>query len=348
MANLPILYKRAGSRYWYYSWYTQDGRERFSCRDFGLTVDIPEAKARSKVLEFLGISAPSPETGPETLSWFHEEILRRLEREGKGKSTIKEYRIALDHLLAVYGADYPLRQFRRADIGPLQDKLLKSAQSPTVNKILRHIRAAFQRLVDDEILERNPFRRFHALREPDRPRHLSKSEALDFLQSVESEPSEAIRRLIRLYLFTGRRRQEILSIRRDCIDLAAGTMRVTNVKSRTREMQSITIPQAVRPDVEWFLSQGKSPEPFRVCHPDFITRRVKRYLAASGHPDLHLHSLRHTFVTLALGNGVSIWDIKEWLGHSSVLVSEIYGHFTPEREIRLGIEETPAHSKANQ
>jgi len=42
------------------------------------------------------------------------------------------------------------------------------------------------------------------------------------------------------------------------------------------------------------------------------------------------HKLRHTFASqLAIG-GVSIYKIKQWMGHSDIKTTEVYAHLSPE------------------
>ena len=41
---------------------------------------------------------------------------------------------------------------------------------------------------------------------------------------------------------------------------------------------------------------------------------------------LHFHSLRHTFATWLVQDGVNIYEVQKLLGHSSVKVTEIYSH----------------------
>ena len=51
------------------------------------------------------------------------------------------------------------------------------------------------------------------------------------------------------------------------------------------------------------------------------------------------HVLRHTFVTLYLMGGGSIFKISKWLGHTTLAITETYGHYIPEigaDEIEVG------------
>lgn len=376
---LPTLFQQPGSRWWYYSWYHAGGRDRLSCRAWDLHTGIPYEEALRRLCIALGITEPGPAPSAETLAWFRDDILHRLERDHARAGTVKEYRIALDHLVSCFGESYPLRNFRRADIGRLQDYLLRTQEPPTVNKTCRHLRGAFSRLVDDEILDRNPFRKFRKIEEHPPVKHLTREETATFLEVLSRHPEESIRRLIRIFLFTGRRQREILWLPRRNCDLATWTMRVPNAKARRRQSQIIFIPPAIRRSVAWFLQEPRRSHsvpvfppaeylqsigcltpardhltrdlPFNICKPGFLTRRVKSLMLSAGlgvfHPDgseditkthLKLHSLRHTFGTLAREFGASREDLQAHFGHADISTTEIYDHYTPLPEIPLGLD----------
>ncbi|MCD6308891.1 MAG: site-specific integrase [Candidatus Latescibacteria bacterium] len=302
-----------------------------------------EEQAREAVLQHFGIIPKQPEPGSETLLWLARETIRRTEREGRRPGTVKLYKHSIQHLIDVLGENYPVADVKRSHVGDLQDSLLSTGTSPAyINLICRHLRAAFERLVDDETLDRNPFRKFKSLDDAAaEPKHLSKDEVMRFLESVAAEKNEAHRRLIYLYLFTGRRCQEILNIERSDVTPIPGgaySIRIENIKDRRHRKQTITVGPPVAEHVVWFLNQSKSDHPFRACHPHSISRTVKKHMRAAGLSEAyHLHSLRHTFVTLALKRGENIWKLKDWLGHSTVKVTEGYAHDKPEGGIDIGI-----------
>jgi len=56
---------------------------------------------------------------------------------------------------------------------------------------------------------------------------------------------------------------------------------------------------------------------------------VKQFTKVRNHaelPDISLHTLRHTCASRLVQAGVSIYEVKDWLGHSSVVVTERYAH----------------------
>jgi site-specific recombinase XerD len=60
---------------------------------------------------------------------------------------------------------------------------------------------------------------------------------------------------------------------------------------------------------------------------NFVSKTFKRYVRLSGlNPALHFHSLRHSFATWLIQDGVSIYAIKELLGHADVKTTQVYSH----------------------
>ena len=51
--------------------------------------------------------------------------------------------------------------------------------------------------------------------------------------------------------------------------------------------------------------------------------------ARAGIDGVTLHTLRHTCASRLVHAGVSLYTVKEWLGHSSITVTERYAHLAP-------------------
>ena len=60
---------------------------------------------------------------------------------------------------------------------------------------------------------------------------------------------------------------------------------------------------------------------------DYISRYFKKSVRKAGlTEELHFHSLRHSFASNLAIRGVPIITIKELLGHSSIVTTQIYSH----------------------
>jgi site-specific recombinase XerD len=60
---------------------------------------------------------------------------------------------------------------------------------------------------------------------------------------------------------------------------------------------------------------------------NYVSRKFKGACIAAGiEKEIHFHSLRHSFASNLVQNGVPLYTIKELLGHSSISTTEIYSH----------------------
>jgi site-specific recombinase XerD len=63
--------------------------------------------------------------------------------------------------------------------------------------------------------------------------------------------------------------------------------------------------------------------------PDKMNKKFKKYVkGAKLNPSLHFHSLRHSFASWLVMQGVSLYQVQRLLGHSTSSVTQIYAHLT--------------------
>ena len=60
-----------------------------------------------------------------------------------------------------------------------------------------------------------------------------------------------------------------------------------------------------------------------------LGRRFKLEVARAGIEGVTLHTLRHTCASRLVQAGVSLYAVKEWLGHSTIQMTERYAHLAP-------------------
>ncbi len=73
-------------------------------------------------------------------------------------------------------------------------------------------------------------------------------------------------------------------------------------------------------------------------HRQYLSRRFKHFVRKAGLDErFNFHSLRHTAITWLISNGASLEAARIYAGHSSVRVTEVYGHL-PEKEYGNQIE----------
>jgi integrase/recombinase XerD len=75
--------------------------------------------------------------------------------------------------------------------------------------------------------------------------------------------------------------------------------------------------------------QLKKGEKEKRITPRSIEKNLKKYLIKAGLPlNITPHTLRHTFATDLLSQGVDLRVVQEFLGHKSIAATQIYTHVT--------------------
>ena len=133
---------------------------------------------------------------------------------------------------------------------------------------------------------------------------------------------------IRLLMLTGCRKNEILTLRWENVDLDAGALRLADAKTgpRTVPLSSAAarllagLPRGPG-DNPWVVP-GRKPGARR-RDIDGAWRTVR---ARAGLDDVRLHDLRHSYASRALALGVNLPTIGRLLGHSRIEATARYAH----------------------
>ena len=145
---------------------------------------------------------------------------------------------------------------------------------------------------------------------------------------------------MRISLFTGIRRGEVLNIERADVSLGEGYYRAINNKSKDKHKVYREIPLPVYDDFRYFMERNShTPYPFNVYKPNSYTCMTKKLLKRYNfHSDLHLHSFRHTAATRAIESGMDIREVQKILDHSRMSVTELYAHDKVKKALDIGLE----------
>jgi integrase len=176
---------------------------------------------------------------------------------------------------------------------------------------------------------------------PDRPeprdRWLTRTEAAALLRAALREPR------VRLYLplfiligiYTGARKEAILSLRWLQVDLATGRIDFNTPGARRTNKRRAHIPIPTKLLGHLRRARGRGVELGFVINDDSKKLGdVKRGFASAcrkvGLGDVSPHTLRHTCATWIMQKGVPIWEAAGFLGMSRETLEEVYGHHHPD------------------
>lgn len=213
-------------------------------------------------------------------------------------------------------------------------------QAPTRARKISAIRGFYRYLVDQGVLAASPAERLPSPKLPRRlPVFLTGEEAAALLEaSAEAGPLPARdRALIATFLYTGCRLGEMLALRLDDVDFAAGAIRffgkggkerLVPMREELAEILSAYLPQrrelAARSRSDR-LFVNRRGEPLSPSGVRYLLRRILSALPMA-RPGLSPHKLRHTVATLLLQADADLRTIQELLGHASLATTQRYTH----------------------
>ena len=235
----------------------------------------------------------------------------------------------------------------------------KALSGTTIQHYHRLISAILHTAVEWGVLFSNPCDRTESPKaETKEAKYIDETQAAALMKALENA-DEMHRAIIRLLLFTGMRRGEILGLRWSDVDFDKGTLKIcrtlqflpdrgiyvdkTKNKSSERE---IRLPQIAVNDLrahkvaqlEYRLSVGShwlgtvdyifTNDEGNPMKPDSVSSWFSKFVKdKTDLPPITLHSLRHTNATLQLAAGVPITTVSKRLGHSNTATTgRIYAH----------------------
>jgi integrase len=199
----------------------------------------------------------------------------------------------------------------------------------------------------------NPCRHVDRFREQKRERYLSAREvaalnaALDELE-LEGLATAAVVGAVRVLLFTGARRGEIVNLRWEGVDLENRCLRLRESKTGPKVIllnaPALRVLGHMPRRSEWVFPTERGDTPVSLSKP---WERIRR---RAGTPDVRIHDLRHTAASFAVDMGASLPIIGRLLGHTVPSTTARYAHLSndPVREVseRLGARLSSAMNAA--
>ncbi|GHU35465.1 hypothetical protein FACS1894172_17330 [Spirochaetia bacterium] len=191
----------------------------------------------------------------------------------------------------------------------------------------------------DEVLERHIVNEQHRPRQDKRlPVVLSRKE---IKQLFDCEKNPKHRLLLMLAYSSGLRVSELVVLKREHIDLTRKTVLVYSGKGRKDRYtmlsalaeETLKNYSALYPSEKWLFSGQPASDHLAVRSAQQIfTNALKK---AGINKAASIHSLRHSFATHLLEDGIDVRYIQELLGHISIKTTERYTHVAKKNALKI-------------
>lgn len=298
-----------------------------------------DAKSWANQLEAdmrLGRSLPEIAASQHTLG---EAIARYLEEVEVSQQNQPRYFASKKSMLFWWKrqlGDYQLNLITASLISEHKIKLLKGGikgkrSNSSVNRYLAALSATLNRCVKEwSWMHRNPLATVEKLKEPrGRVRYLSPDEIKRLLVACEQEQKLPLLLLVVLAISTGARRNELVCLEWENVDLVRG--RATLYATKNGDIGTLHITGYALELLKAHFEVRSLRHQFvfgnsRTGKPYEFERAWQRALKSSNIQDFRFHDLRHTAASYLAMSGGDAMSIKELLRHKSLKMVVRYTH----------------------
>lgn len=333
VSGLGILTLPSGVQTWYLRYRDKNGRQLF--QKIGRVGVVNRTTARSEALKMLGDVANGVEKFSDKTSVLKFSImLQHRHYQSLRKTTRKGYACYWRKDVLPAMGDLPVASVTRPQIL----ELLAPMSNVKANRILQMLKAAFNQA---EIWglrpeNSNPCKRIKKHPEQMRRRYLDGSEVDQLLAACDEFGRNDMRwrfaQMIKLLLFTGARRGEIMAARWDWVDWSNAVLVVPPEHHKTGadgHQRTIYLSQPAldvlrqlqKRSISAYIIQGRGDAPLVGARKMWL-----QLLSIAGMSNLHIHDLRHAYASLAVTAGLSLPQIGGLLGHASPVTTARYAH----------------------
>ena len=279
------------------------------------------------------------------LDWY----ITRFETNGGKETTVRAYKVAKSAIVRYFKQDkakditlYRVERFIASETKIHAPKTIKNEMSL--------LNSAFKQAVRQGMLNANPCEYAVIPRQtkPDKV-ILRDNEIIKFIRALDTMPLD-FKVMCELALFCGLRKSEIMGLYSDEVTNTVTISRVrqhidgkdiiqtpkTQTSNRTLAVPAFILDdikllqedQKTRPSECEYLIRNAWGEPPGNAWCDKYMRKLKK---EHDLPDITVHSLRHTYASMLIKDGVPVSEVSAQLGHASVDITlRVYTHLFTE------------------
>ena len=237
-----------------------------------------------------------------------------------------------NHLLPRFANRY-MDQITRQDIVKMLFERKATGAAGSANRLLIMMRYMFNLALRWEMpgIKANPCAGVPMLEENNKmERYLSVEEGQRLYQSVCKSDNQMLKHIVSMLILTGARKREVLDAKWQDFDIERSTWRIPITKSgKARHVPlsdgALTVLSSVpvNQHTPYVFANPATNKPFISIYRAWHTARKQAGLA-----DVRMHDLRHSFASLLINSGRTLYEVQHILGHTQVKTTQRYAHLS--------------------
>lgn len=333
--NFMLEHRPSGATTWYYRYELLNGKIKFCRLGKNRHMDAVEARKQAYIAEMKVAEGKDPSSGG--VLDIKEKTVFRSFAEEQYIPYIRLHKRTWQYDVYVL-KKYIYPYFENENVCAINSLMLinwqtelfeKGLSFSSCNRIMALMRSIFTCLVQNDIIEKmqNPCLKVKNFAVPPaRERYLSQKEVkkvLSYLDTVKQNNGAAF---LKLLLFTGARKSEILKARWEYVDISAHILTVPLSKSgKARHIalseEALSVIKSLQGNSKWLFPGHNKQNPMSCPY-----RLWKQLKQECGLENIRIHDLRHSYASFMVNNGCSLYEVQQVLGHSDPKMTQRYAH----------------------
>lgn len=326
--------RREDGRYSYDLWYKRKRYRKITQLNRSETVKAGYNKLRELEKVSLGVISEEEPQAPVLFETFADEFIKKHSELNKRPASVRSDRNSLTHLKPYFKNKY------LAAISPELVEGYKASRkghvSPaSINRELALLKTIMAKAVEWRRISVNPIAGKAVRKFPEGEKEMRFLTAVESRRLINSATGH-LKPFLIIALNTGMRRNEILTLKWENLDINKGEIVVRPEVSKSKKRRVVPMNGEVAAAI--LKIEKRSPYVFfnpetnknvRDIKGPFLTAKTRAKIKGQ----LRVHDLRHTAASWMIEDGTDIITVKEILGHASVITTQKYCHSTRETKL---------------
>jgi integrase len=257
------------------------------------------------------------------------DSVREIGNTKKG-TTKASWLVAANYLAAKFQGGLRFTEVNQDNMQAFADYLQQNVEPSSAYVYFGKIRAAIHKAIGRGILTFDPSREIKIKVQRRLPVHFS----LDELNKLVETPcsNEEVKRAFLFSAFSGLRLSDVENLKWSSVHLDEGYIEFTQKKTGSSER--LPLSDQAKEILQSATKEGQEAVfalPKRSSIRDYLHAWGK---AAKIEKPLSFHKARHSFAVLAITSGVDLFTLSKLLGHSSVVMTQVYAKVVDEKKVQ--------------
>jgi integrase len=240
-------------------------------------------------------------------------------------------------------AALPINQISRHAVQQFHGELRELGLAPsTCDHYAKLIRRCLNLAVEWDLLEKNPVDGLKLFAADDRREvFLSPAQVLDLVDRLDRHTAVVSCSAIKLLLFSGLRVSEALNLRHSDCDLDARLITLSSDRNKSKRRRTVPLNNQATAIVVKMAALSSTDSEYvfvnqrtgkRLQSVDRVWQGIRAESTGSGSGNdlkhVRLHDLRHTYASMLINSGESLYTVQQILGHSDPKLTQRYAHLS--------------------